>query len=289
MQNMTGNASTVSWMNLLIFMGHLLCQTLEKVTEQNRHIPILTVLKYELLKIVCAKWKKRNQGISEKHKKGGSGLRGKDGRSRANCFSWVLIGARISLRGGGIKREKSQRAFSPGLKQNCLQSWHSLRDAQLRRSEPEQQRIVTASADGRTRSKGERPLGSIHPILDSKPTTTDTGYKESWTLQSSVAGQFPLSHKHQFSPERLLECSEERQGGTGENGCCHSLPTLHFPLLALLEKPPSSPTTAQGTLLSRSVAHLLHLHRRNWTGIRRWWFREHKHSLVLDSSPHSPH
>lgn len=175
---MTGNASTVSWMNLLIFMGHLLCQTLEKVTEQNRHIPILTVLKYELLKIVCAKWKKRNQGISEKHKKGGSGLRGKDGRSRANCFSWVLIGARISLRGGGIKREKSQRAFSPGLQQNFLQSWHSLRDAQLRRSEPEQQRIVTASADGRTRSKGERPLGSIHPILDSKLTTTDTGYKK---------------------------------------------------------------------------------------------------------------
>lgn len=216
-------------------------------------------------------------------------------RSRANCFSWVLIET-PAWGVGGIKRGKSQRAFSPGLKQNFLQSWHSLRDAQLLRSEPEQQRIVTASADGRTMSKGERPLGSIHPILDSKPTTTDTGYKKS-PEHSGLRWQdrflYPITTSFYLS----VYYSVLRKGREGQEkmGCCHSLPTLHFPLLALLEnapfpgKPPSSPTTAQGTLLSRSVEHLLHLHRRNWTRIRRWWFREYKHSLVLDSSPHSPH
>lgn len=83
MHNMTGNASTVSWMNLLIFMGHLLCQTLEKVTKQNRHVPILTVLKYGYFKLCVPDERRGNKVLLRSTK--GSGLRGTDRRSRRHC------------------------------------------------------------------------------------------------------------------------------------------------------------------------------------------------------------
>lgn len=76
MQNMTVNASMVSWMNLLIFMEHLLCQTLEKVTEQNTHVPILTVLKYVTSNCVCQMKEEETRCCWEAQK---------DERSRRRC------------------------------------------------------------------------------------------------------------------------------------------------------------------------------------------------------------
>lgn len=116
MHSTTRNASTVSLMNLLIFMEHLLCQTLEKVTEQNRYVPVLTVLKYGYFKLSLPDERRGNKVLLRITKAGGSGLRCTDERSRrheryrVNCFSWVLIGTRISLR-GGIKREKGSKGI----------------------------------------------------------------------------------------------------------------------------------------------------------------------------------
>lgn len=74
----------VSLMNLLIFMEHLLCQTLEKVTEQNRCVPILTVFKYGYFKLCLPDERRGNKVLLRITKAGGSGLRGTDERSRCH-------------------------------------------------------------------------------------------------------------------------------------------------------------------------------------------------------------
>lgn len=104
----------------------------------------------------------------------------------------------------------------------------------------EQQRIVTASADGRARNKGERPLGSIHPILESKQTTIDMGYKH-LALQWQDSFFYPISTSFYLSVYyRVLGKGREEQEKAGccHSLCCHSTGTLHFPLLALLENAP---------------------------------------------------
>lgn len=50
--------------------GALLCQTLEKVTEQNRHVPIPTVLKYGNFKL-CVLDEGRGNKVLLRSTKGG--------------------------------------------------------------------------------------------------------------------------------------------------------------------------------------------------------------------------
>lgn len=57
-------------------MEHLLCQTLEKVTEQNRHVRILTVLKYGNFKL-CVPDEGRGNTILLRSTKWGGGIRAK--------------------------------------------------------------------------------------------------------------------------------------------------------------------------------------------------------------------